>query len=167
MTQKIYTETQKFNQWWIWVVILVILVVLCYALIQQVVFDAPFGDKPAPNWALVLLICLLTGLGLLLRRFTLKTNITAEGIQVKYKPFVNKTTLWAQIKSIEVLNYGFVGGWGIRFWTSYGTVYNVRGKMGLAVELKEGKKFLIGTQNAEELEQFLENLPQAQTVLKR
>jgi hypothetical protein len=62
---------------------------------------------------------------------------------------------------MKVLNYGFVGGWGVRLWTKYGTVYNVKGNIGLAIELKNGTKFLIGTQKEIELRSFLEKIPAA------
>lgn len=66
----------------------------------------------------------------------------------------------AKLKKQPFVNYGFVGGWGIRPWTRYGTVYNTRGQEGLAIELKNGKKFLIGTQNQAELLNYLqESLP--------
>jgi len=50
-----------------------------------------------------------------------------------------------------VVDYGFVGGWGVRWWTKFGTVYNVMGRIGLAIELKNGKKLLIGTQKKTEV----------------
>jgi len=58
------------------------------------------------------------------------------------------------------VHYGFVGGWGIRLFTAYGTVYNMRGAKGLAIRLKSGKKFLIGSQRSEVLNQFIEQFPQ-------
>ena len=48
-----------------------------------------------------------------------------------------------------------MGGWGIRLWTKYGTVFNIKGKKGLAIELYSGKKFLIGTQKEIELIEFV------------
>ena len=54
------------------------------------------------------------------------------------------------------VHYGFVGGWGIRFFTAYGTVYNMRGTKGLAINLEKGKKFLIGTQKPDLLNQFIQ-----------
>lgn len=53
---------------------------------------------------------------------------------------------------MKVINYGFVGGWGIRLWTKYGTVYNVSGNKGLFIKLKNGKTMVIGTQKSQELE---------------
>nr|WP_315263057.1 hypothetical protein [uncultured Flavobacterium sp.] len=46
------------------------------------------------------------------------------------------------------MNYKFLG-FGVRLFTSYGTVYNTKGDTGLAIELKCGKKILIGTQKGD------------------
>ena len=62
------------------------------------------------------------------------------------------------MKHAEIVNYEFVGGWGIRLWTKYGTVYNTKGDKGLAIELQNGKKFLIGTQKATELSKIIEKV---------
>ncbi|CAI8186636.1 MAG: Uncharacterised protein [SAR116 cluster bacterium] len=84
-----------------------------------------------------------------------------NGIQIHFFPFTKKRVEWNEIKHMKVLNYGFVGGWGVRLWTKYGTVYNVKGNIGLAIELKNGTKFLIGTQKEIELRSFLGKIPAA------
>ncbi|WP_253187464.1 hypothetical protein [Mangrovimonas sp. DI 80] len=88
----------------------------------------------------------------------LTTRINKSGIEMSFFPFVKKTTKWSDIKTAQVINYGFVGGWGIRLWTKYGTVYNMKGNKGLAIELLNGKKFLIGTQKEAELTSLLKKL---------
>ena len=77
---------------------------------------------------------------------------------MQFVPFIKKHVDWNEVKSIKVIDYGFVGGWGIRLGTTFGTVYNIKGKMGLAIELINGKKFLIGTQKAEELQIILKEI---------
>ncbi|WP_282032750.1 hypothetical protein [Aequorivita sinensis] len=74
---------------------------------------------------------------------------------MRFFPFVKKKVNWKDVKSAEVVNYGFVGGWGIRLGTKYGTVYNIKGNRGLAIELLNGKKFLTGTQKETELREIL------------
>ena len=73
-------------------------------------------------------------------------------------PFIKKRVSWKEIKSAEVVNYGFVGGWGIRLWTNFGTVYNIKRNKGLAIELTNGKKFLIGTQKETEMNKVMEEI---------
>ena len=77
---------------------------------------------------------------------------------MRFFPFVKKEFQWSEIQKSKVVNYGFVGGWGIRLFTKYGTVYNIRGNKGLAIELKNGKKYLIGTQKEEEMKKFINGL---------
>ncbi len=100
-----------------------------------------------------ILIFFLMGLFFIMK---LKTTINTNGIQISFFPFTKKKVLWSEIKNIKVMNYGIVGGWGIRLWTKYGIVYNMRGNKGLAIELKDGKKFLIGTQKEAELKTVVE-----------
>ena len=85
----------------------------------------------------------------------LKTKIDSEKISMKFYPFVYKEVKWKDIKKADVIDYGFVGGWGIRLWTKYGTVYNVKGSTGLFIQTKDNKQFLIGTQRFEDLEKVL------------
>ena len=87
----------------------------------------------------------------------LKTEIDQNEVRMSFLPFVKKRVNWKEIKNIEIVNYGFIGGWGIRLWTKYGTVYNTKGNKGLAIELLSGKKFLIGTQKETELNKIVEN----------
>jgi len=88
----------------------------------------------------------------------LKTSIDKNGIQMIFFPFTRNRVEWNEIQDTKVVNYGFVGGWGIRLWTKYGTVYNMKGNKGLAIELKNGKKFLIGTQKEVELNNVLKKI---------
>ena len=44
-----------------------------------------------------------------------------------------------KLKSAKIVNYGFVG-YGIRLGSQYGTIYNVNGNKGFAIELSNGKK---------------------------
>ena len=89
---------------------------------------------------------------------SLHTKIDENQIHFKMFPFVNKTISWNSIESAEVIQYGYVGGYGIKMFTKYGTVYNVAGHSGLALKLKNGKKLMIGTQKAEELTEIVNNI---------
>ena len=74
---------------------------------------------------------------------------------MKFYPFIQKEVKWEDIKKAEVIDYGFVGGWGIRLWTKYGTVYNVKGSKGLFIQKNDNKQFLIGSQRFEDLENLI------------
>lgn len=126
-----------------------------YGIYAELISGEAFGSRPLPYVGMLLfplLALLLIGMFLYMR---LKTEIDQREIRFSFRPFVKKRVSWAEVKSARVVNYGFVGGWGIRLWTRYGTVYNIRGNKGLALELLNGKKFLIGTQREAELQEFL------------
>ena len=92
------------------------------------------------------------------RIIQLRTKIDEQNINIKFYPLINKTIKWSEVKSANIVNYGFVGGWGIRLWTNYGTVYNIKGNMGLALELKNGKKLLIGSQKIDDLKSYINSI---------
>lgn len=156
--KKEFEETQKFTQWWLWLILIPIACLPIIGIYKQLILGIKFGDKPMSDFGLIvfsILIFLLIALFLVMK---LKTFIDKDEIQMNFYPFVKKQIKWNKIKNAEVVNYGFVGGWGIRLWTAYGTVYNVRGNKGLAIELHDGKKFLIGTQKEIELKEVLKKL---------
>ncbi len=152
---KTFEETQSFNQWWIWVVLIASACFPVYGMIQQVILGNPIGDRPLSNVGMILLMLFTTALLLFFFILKLQTKIDERGIQVRFFPLIKKDIKWSQITTTEVIDYGFVGGWGIRYFTKYGTVYNIKGKMGLLITLKGGKQFVIGTQRPEELKSFL------------
>ena len=150
-----FKEEQKFTQWWLWLILIVVTATIAFGVYKQIILGEPFGTKPASNSVLILSFVLLIAILMLFWFMRLKTTINSSGIDFKFTPFVHKKTAWNEIESAEVINYGFVGGWGIRLWTKYGTVYNAKGNKGLAIQLKSGKNFLIGTQKEEELRKII------------
>ena len=150
--ETIFKEKQKFTQKWIYLVIILVLlssIISVYNDYQDGIID--FNDFNSYKGTLITfsILCLAF---LLVIVSTLKTEVDSKGLRISYFPmFVKKDLLWEDIHQATVIKYGFVGGWGVRFFTKYGTVYNVKGNKGLLVELKSGKKFLVGTQEEEEL----------------
>ena len=85
-----------------------------------------------------------------------KTHISKTGLNIKYYPFVNRSIKWSDIKEITVIDYGFVGGWGVRVLTDYGTVYNAKGSIGAHIKLKNGKQLVIGTQKEQDMKHIID-----------
>jgi hypothetical protein len=146
-----FNEGQRIDQWWLKAILVATLGVIGYAVYSFLQKDADVMGH--------IVFWLGTALGLaaigLVWFWKLTTRIDNYGIHVKC-PFVNKKVNWEEIEELEVINYGFVGGWGIRMWTKFGTVYNTSGSIGLRVKLKSGKKLLIGTQKENELKSIVE-----------
>ena len=91
----------------------------------------------------------------------LKTTITKDGIVAKFAllPFCKRTIAWSEIQSVSVVTYSpgsDYGGWGVRYsLAGKGWCYNVWGKEGIKIIYKNGKSFLIGTQQKEEAEKVI------------
>jgi len=161
MSRLYFKEQQRFKQWWIWILIIGITGLMLYFVIQQLILDKQVGDNPAPD----VVICFFSILPFLMiwlfLSLKLETEIRKEGIYFRFKPFHRKFKFypWDNISKYYVRKYRPIleyGGWGIRIGPGkYGKAYNVRGNMGLQLELKNGKRILIGTQKPEELERAL------------
>lgn len=86
---------------------------------------------------------------LFLLSLKLRTSIDEEGVHFKMFPFHFKwqTIRWEEIQQYEIRAYQpfkEYGGWGLRYGVS-GKAYTISGKTGLQLQLKNGKKVLIGT----------------------
>lgn len=151
----VFDEYQRFKQWWLWMILIGTALIPVYGLYQQVYLGEPFGDNPASDLGLVVFLLIMLAILALFRIMFLRTRIDDEGIHMAFIPFMKKRVRWDQVEKLQVVNYGFVGGWGIRLGSHYGTTYNISGNIGLAIRLKNGKKFLIGTAQPEALKSYL------------
>lgn len=158
MEQKIlFEEEQRFTHWYIWILLFGLLCIPIYGVLQQLVLKQPFGDKPMSDLGLVILLFGQLALCFLFWIMKLETTISKEKISIRFFPFVAKTIQWDEVEQAEIVKYRFVG-YGIRIFTSYGTVYNISGNKGMALTLTNNKKLLIGTQKPHELEDVIHSV---------
>jgi hypothetical protein len=153
--QVLFTEVQRFRQWWLWLLIVIVAVVGWYGFYIQIVMQRPFGTNPGPDW-LVWIVFLFFGLGFPLMFFVIKlvTVLDHNHLQVALRPFHSRTIPLAEIKSAAVREYRPImeyGGWGIRWSSTHGKAYNVSGRRGVQLVLTDGRQVLIGSQRANEL----------------
>jgi hypothetical protein len=155
MTNLYFKEEQRFTQWWLWLILIAVALIPVYGIIKQVIGGEQFGDNPLSDFGLIFLLIFMIGFLALFWIMKLSTEIDDASIKMNFYPFTKKEIKWTEIKSAEVLNYGFVGGWGIRLGTKYGTVYNTSGNIGLAIVLKNNQKLCIGTIKETELKEVI------------
>ena len=153
-----FKETQKFTQWWMLMIYTVLLVIAVWAPVQQLVYNKPFGNQPMSDTGVLIFSFLMLVFVFAFSRLRLHTLIDDTGIHIKFSPFANTTIAWKDIEKAELVDYGFVGGWGWRFSKEYGTVYNVRGRKGLYIKQHNGKKCVVGSQRIKDLDLFLSEL---------
>jgi hypothetical protein len=153
----LFHERQRFTQWWIWLPLFGFLAFFLWGAVQQLIQGEPWGDNPMSNLGLLLFGLLPLAFIGFFRIIELETRITEEEIHVILFPIAQLKFKWERIEKAEIISYGFVG-YGLRLGSRYGTVYNIKGNKGLLLKLKNERKFLIGTQQPEVLQQVLEQL---------
>ncbi|MFN5421816.1 MAG: hypothetical protein ACK5AO_00995 [bacterium] len=149
-----FTERQHFTQWWLWMILIGIIATTSYGAISQHLSDEPGSDTGLLFSLLIFLLVII-----LFRTISLTTQITDEGIMCKLFPFhlSFRVFKWTDIANCHVRKYKPLleyGGWGLKYGTS-GLAYNISGNMGIQLELQDGRKILIGTQQPEEVERVL------------
>lgn len=162
----LFQESQKFRQWWVWLVLLGINGLFLFRIYKQLVIGQPFGNKPTSNQDLMIaegLILLITIWFLYLR---LDTQIKKDGVYVRFFPFhfSYRYYPWERISKSFVRQYNPIteyGGWGLRLGIfGRGKAYNVSGNEGLQLEFSNHKKLLIGTHKPIELAETLVRIGQ-------
>nr|WP_294862335.1 hypothetical protein [uncultured Fluviicola sp.] len=157
-----FSETQKFRQWWLWFLFAGIKGVMGFFIVTQVLFGQPFGNNIADNAALLMGFLFMLILSLLFFIMKLETRISDRGIDVRFFPIQLKFRhySWEDLDRVYLREYSPLaeyGGWGMRYsFGGNGRALNVSGKMGLQLVFKDGRKLLIGTKKAFEIEQLLE-----------
>ena len=145
-----FTEIQKFTQWWLWAILIGLVLLPVYGIYKQILLGQPWGSNPMSDTGLwIFLLGTLAFIGFFLY-IELRTEIDQRGIRVRLRPISTNIFKWDQIEKVEPITYGFVG-YGLRFSFKHGTIYNIKGNKGIAVYLKDGGRFVIGTQKPEEI----------------
>jgi hypothetical protein len=157
----IFTEVQRFRQWWVLLLVLFVAGIAWYGAIQQIVLKKPFGNNPAPD-PVMIMIWVIFGLFFpaLFYSFKLVTEVRYDGLYARFFPlqFHAHKISFEEIKTYEIRKYSALkeyGGYGIRYGKN-GKAYNISGKRGVQFEFLDGKRLLIGTQKPEELIQALD-----------
>jgi hypothetical protein len=150
-----FKEVQRFTQWWLWLILLAVGLIPVFGIYEQIIIGRQFGDKPMSDSGLIFFSLFTFGLISMMFLLKLKTEISSSGIKMAFSPLAKKNISWKDIKSAKIVKYEFVG-YGIRFGSIYGTVYNTKGDMGLAIETRSGDKFVIGTQNPDQVQKLVQ-----------
>ncbi len=153
--QPTFQEQQRFTQVWIWVTLLIITLIPFYGIFQQVILGRPFGENPMPDTGLFIFALLMLVFLWYFRQVRLETEIDEQEIRMRFWPFSEIVTPWAEVETVRLVKFRFISR-GIRTGTAHGTAYCVAGDRGLAVTLKSGRKYMIGTQRPEEMRRFLQ-----------
>ncbi len=148
----LFREQQRFDQWWVILSLGMVAVFVAYKFWLVWQSGQPMHRV---SWLLlgvpVLIILFFTTL-------RLDTEISTEGVRVRFFPFVDRFIPSAEIESATVRKYNPVtefGGWGIRWGTKGRVAYSTRGDMAIVLQLRSGQTVYIGTRKPEEARQAL------------
>ena len=102
------------------------------------------------------------GIAVLFKVLKLETEVRSDGLYVRYFPFHLK---YKKINPCDLNEYCArqyspmweYGGWGIKYGKS-GKAYNVSGNWGVQLVFTSGKRLLIGSQKADELEKAIRSI---------
>jgi hypothetical protein len=50
-----FREERRFRQWWLWLLVGLVAALQWWGFLQQIILGQPWGDRPAPDWMMVLL----------------------------------------------------------------------------------------------------------------
>jgi hypothetical protein len=157
----LYREVQHFRQVWLWILLLSLAGLAIYGMVQQLILGKPFGDNPASDTVLVIIVVVFGfGFPVFFYMINLTTEVRSDGLYIRFFPLhlsFRRIPL-EDLKAYEARTYSALreyGGWGIR-WGWGGKAYNVRGNRGVQVELSNGERILIGSQRAEQLAEALD-----------
>lgn len=168
----LFEETQTYRGTLVWYLTLVFCLgmvgLFAYAMFVQLVMGGTWGDKPLSDTGLILVFLLTLaicgGIFALIHIHKLVLSIDEGTVAYSFYPYISKTRVLYRddIKSVAVRKYKPIleyGGWGYRIG-SKDRAYTLWGKYGLQLEMANGKKLLIGTQKAPELEGIVRQLIQ-------
>jgi hypothetical protein len=166
----LFHEEQRFNQLWLRLIIgassLLMIGLFGYGMFRQFVIGQPWGDRPMSDTSLAILgtIYILLGVALwvFFRTTRLITEVRYDALYVRFHPFHfrYKRFRFDEIEKFEAVDYRPIrdfGGWGIKFGPK-GKAYNVSGKHGLYLTLRNGKHLMIGSQRTHELASALDSV---------
>lgn len=154
MSKAIFEEEQQFRQWWIWLILVLVLGSIAFSYLEAE--NHKITDT-------IISLSIFTLVLLLLFTAKLSTRIDEKGIHVKFFPFhfSYKSYSWDDINTAKVTKYsplGDYGGWGLRFsYRGKGKAFNISGNQGIWLETFSGKKRMIGTQKADDAASVLKN----------
>ena len=152
MSKEIFIEEQRFNQWWLWTILLGSMLISLYTVSQKE--NMTLSDYAIPGSIFLVVL-------LLIYSCKLKTRIDEKGIHLQFFPFHLKTVSypWNELYNVEVLKYSPImdyGGWGLRI-SRKGKAFNVKGDVGIKIQTADGKTRMIGTQDGENAKQAIKS----------
>jgi len=158
-----FREQQKFSpllRWFVYIT-MGLAVLLCFFALKK-----EFSGQSPPDTQEIILAVLVgagvpIGISVIFVLLKMETEVRPDGLYIRYFPFHIHFKKFPpdDILECHARQYKPIreyGGWGIRCgFAGKGKAYNVSGDKGVQLVFKNGKRLLIGSQRAEELEKAI------------
>lgn len=164
MNRILFKEEQKFRQAWIIIIMGLSAIVWLYMIIRYIFVDDLFNKEPGAAWTTLIAGIIPLLVIYLFVKMKLITIVDSEGVRCKFTILQRSYKIFpkTELQTYEIRQYKPIaeyGGWGIRVGRGKrGSAYNVAGNKGLQLYLKNGRKFLIGTQQPESLSRAMDKM---------
>lgn len=150
---KAFKETQRFDQWWMRIFLLIALAIAASPLVFD--FDIQINSKTAMVSIIISMVIILSVFLGFWFLFKLETSMDQQGVSYRFFPFHMKprTQNWSEIDTIQVRKYKPLreyGGWGYRITLRKNKALTTKGNLGIQIVFKNGNELLLGTQRPEE-----------------
>lgn len=146
---RVFKEKQSFMSVWL-LVLLFFLLLLPFKEVYQHYTDTGEWRLDVGGWIMIPVF-----LYFVINR--LHTTIDQDGVEITFFPFAwRKRWYWHSIAEVSVRKYNLIefGGWGYRLGKN-GVAYTCKGRYGIQIKLRSGRKLLIGTQCPEQAQEIL------------
>jgi len=155
---RVFQEKQRFTQWWLQLINLMVVALLVYNGYQWFVLGEASGNVGADETGvqIAVMATMLLTVGFLYS-CALETTIDESGIAYRFFPIQlkHRKIAWKDVAQCHTRTYRPIpeyGGWGYRMSFGKGKALNVKGNQGIQLVLTNGKKLLLGTQKPEAAE---------------
>jgi hypothetical protein len=151
-----FHEAQALRQWHGRIILALPPAALLFIAVRQLAFHHPWGNPPMSDGSVIFLTILLVGVYIRLITIRLVTELRSGGLSIGLRGLWRRRRVPLQsIRSATAVQYdavGEYGGYGVRSGPR-GLAYIANGNRAVQLELKDGRKLLIGSQRPEELAQ--------------
>jgi hypothetical protein len=168
----LFEEKQRYSQWWLWLITAsgagVVLGIFGTGIFQQLIQGEPWGDKPLSDDSLVIisLLAVTCVIGTLLLFFAsvMETVVESDSVSYRFLPLIRH---WRRIEKESILSYQKQSAlrltYGISKDLNGDRLINVKGRDCIMFILHDGKKLMLGTQNAQEFLNALDKMKSGRT----
>ncbi|ASB50717.1 hypothetical protein [Alkalitalea saponilacus] len=157
-----FKEVQRFNQIWLWGVLILTGIPAHFALVYQVILNNPIGQAPVSDSLCIMFSAFHIVITIFLLIIKLDVEISSRFISYQFFPFHLKRKKYplGQVHSAFVREYHPIkemSALGLKLGQN-SKAYNIKGYWGVQLEFRGGRQLLLGTQKPEEFDAVLKEL---------